>query len=102
MPVSSVPDFFFFFGLGAMKPCRNFLITQAWMVMTTSPKSFRLFMSFSCEEDGEEEEEEREETDWAMEMKEEEGNEEVEKKCIWGFLADMRLKCNFINYKSWN
>lgn len=72
MPVSSAPGFFFFFGLGAMKPCRNFLITQAWMVMTTSPKSFKLFMSFSCEEEEMDSE--------GGEMKEEEENKEVELK----------------------
>lgn len=46
--LSSPPCFFFFFCLGAMNPCRNFLITEAWMVIIYSPKSLRLAVSFNC------------------------------------------------------
>lgn len=48
--LSSATCFFFFFCLGAMNPCRNFLITQAWMVMMHSPNSFKLSFSFNCVE----------------------------------------------------
>lgn len=48
--LSSPPCLFFFFCLGAMNPWRNFLITQAWIVMMHSPKSFKFSMSFNCEE----------------------------------------------------